>query len=104
MKQPIITSDLERKAIYTDILYDPEWTYVEVEIKEPCWYRISVPCSESDFVVDWGDGNIEKNARSHTYKKLGLYTLRIKGHITYNGHFTELMHGLFDERYTVSAL
>ena len=32
MKQPIITRDLERKAIYTNIIYDPEWFTMEIEI------------------------------------------------------------------------
>ena len=35
MKQPIITRDIERKAIYTNIMYDPEWTYVEVSVETP---------------------------------------------------------------------
>ena len=39
MKQPVITRDLERKAIYTDIVYDPEWTYVEVRISDPRKYN-----------------------------------------------------------------
>ena len=106
MKQPIITRDLERKAIYSDILYDPEWTYVGVEIGENDQenYVIHTQKCKYRFVVDWGDGCIEKSKRSHKYKKPGLYTLHIKGYVTYSGHFTELMHGLFDERYTVSAL
>ena len=106
MKQPIITRDLERKAIYSDIIYDPEWLYVEVTIKEETglYYSLHLYDCTYDIIVDWGDGCIEKSKRSHKYKKPGLYTLRIKGHVTYSGHFTELMHGLFDERYTVSAL
>lgn len=33
MKQPVITRDLERKAIYTDIAYDPEWLHVSVTME-----------------------------------------------------------------------
>lgn len=73
MKQPIITRDLERKAVYSDILYDPEWTYVEVEIGENDQedYIINTYKCEYKFIVDWGDGCIEKSKRSHKYKNPG---------------------------------
>lgn len=60
MKQPIITRDLERKAVYSDILYDPEWTYVEVSINEGDTkkYTIHTHHCKYKYVIDWGDGTI----------------------------------------------
>ena len=87
MKQPIITRDLERKAIYSDIIYDPEWLYVEITIEKELYlsYSINVYECDYDIIVDWGDGNIEKNVTEHQYDKFGTYIIRIKGEIIYNG-------------------
>ena len=63
MKQPIITRDLERKAIYTDIVYDPEWTYVEVNVKDYKQHTLNI---SSSVIVDWGDGTIDKETE-HMY-------------------------------------
>ena len=112
MKQPIITRDLERKAIYTDILYDPEWTYVEAYISEAYVssetyfiYSLNAHDCDNDFVIDWGDGCIEKNMISHTYEQAGMYTIRLKGSIMYKGNIDPQLHpGLFDERCTINAL
>ena len=107
MKQPVITRDLERKAIYTDIIYDPEWTYVEVCIENTSSYTKSYTLDlhycKCDFVVDWGDGTIEKNSADHRYKKPGTYTLRLKGQITFTGGKRD-EHGLFDKSLTTKAL
>lgn len=104
MKQPIITRDLERKAIYTDIVYDPEWTYVEVTIGEfyDHTYTIQTEGCDYRYIVDWGDGCIEKSEQSHEYKNEGTYTLRIKGHIIFIGDKCE--HGIFDKKRTTKAL
>lgn len=103
MKQPVITRDLERKAIYTDIMCDPEWTYVEVEIKESSnrTYTIHTSGCKYKYIVDWGDGCIEKSKRSHEYKEPGTYTLRIKGDIIC-GDVCD--HGIFDEKLTTKAI
>lgn len=63
MKQPVITRDLERKAIYTDIVYDPEWTYVEVNVKDYKQHTLNI---SSSVIVDWGDGTIDKETE-HMY-------------------------------------
>ena len=84
MKQPVITRDLERKAIYTDILYDPEWTYVEIFIYPDDrfkQYGIKTPSTSSDYVIDWGDGCIQKNTPYHFYEMSGNYIVRIKGYV-----------------------
>ena len=107
MKQPIITRDLERKAIYSDIIYDPEWTYVEAYVSSKTYliYSLNANDCDNDFVVDWGDGTIEKNMISHTYEQEGMYTIRLKGSIMYKGNIDpKLNRGLFDERCTVNAL
>ena len=104
MKQPIITRDLERKSIYTNILYDPEWTYVEVTIEKyhSHIYTIHTGGCKYKYIVDWGDGCIEKSKRSHVYKNEGSHILRIKGHITFTGD--KANHGVFDEDLTTKAL
>lgn len=104
MKQPIITRDLERKAIYTDIIYDPEWTYVEVTIENyyDNIYTIHTGECKYKYIVDWGDGCIEKSKRSHKYKEPGTYTLRIKGYITYTDSYPD--HGVFSTVLTTKAL
>lgn len=63
MKQPIITRDLERKSIYTDLIYDPDWTYVEVNVKNYKFHTLNI---SSPVIVDWGDGTIDKKT-SHMY-------------------------------------
>ena len=110
MKQPIITRDIERKAIYTDILYDPEWTYVEIFIdpnsEYGTRYSLSTTGCSCDYVVDWGDGCIEKNIRTHRYETGGTYTVRVKGSIYSNATFSEtqkIKRGLFG-RSTIKAL
>lgn len=87
MKQPIITRDLERKAIYSDILYDPEWLYVSIKMEYSSIkdFSILVKDCEYDFVVDWGDGCIERNNSIHHYNRNGIYVVRIKGYINYIG-------------------
>ena len=99
MKQPIITRDLERKAIYTDILYDPEWLYISINLGRAIFTRgvrfdLNLKDTRRDFVIDWGDGNIEKNVASHWYDKGGTYTVRIKGYIYYVGK-PDNVHRLF---------
>ena len=104
MKQPIITRDLERKAIYSDIVYDPEWTYVEVTVEKYHSHTYTIHTGECKYkyIVDWGDGCIEKSKRSHLYNNEGTYILRIKGHITFTGYRAN--HGVFDEELTTKAL
>ena len=105
MKQPVITRDLERKAIYSDIIYDPEWLYVEVTIKEETglYYSLHLYDCTYDIIVDWGDGCIEKNEYAHTYDKSGTYTIRIKGRIEYKKERTEF-EGLFGMLEEMKAL
>lgn len=103
MKQPIITRDIERKAIYSDIIYDPEWTYVEVTITEPdCLYSLYVGDCDYDIVIDWGDGNIEKDVTHHVYKLQGIYTIRIKGEISCFQSDEE--YGLFNNGFPIKAI
>ena len=76
MKQPIITRDLERKAIYTNIIYDPEWTYVEVNVEDYKPHTLNIA---SPVVVDWGDGTINKETE-HIYEGHSRRVIiRIKG-------------------------
>ena len=80
MKQPIITRDIERKAIYTDIVYDPEWTYLEVDISRDKYIDFYLSHS---VIIDWGDGTIDKNT-SHRYGdniNQRQIIIRIKGDI-----------------------
>jgi len=35
--------------------------------------------NESSFVIDWGDGTIDKNTKSHTYASEGVYEINIYG-------------------------
>ena len=88
MKQPIITRDLERKAIYTNILYDPEWLYISINVgcgssDKGGNFHLNLEDSTYDFVIDWGDGCIEKNVNDHRYDKRGINTVRIKGYINF---------------------
>lgn len=87
MKQPIITRNLERKAVYSDLIYDPEWFHFSIEVdaydEEMRKISVCVWDCDYDFVIDWGDGNIEKNGTSHKYIKNGIYIIRIKGYIYY---------------------
>lgn len=104
MKQPIITRDIERKAIYTDIVYDPEWLYIEVQVGDEYGgtsYSFSTYRCSYDFVVDWGDGNIEKNVTKHKYNAPGTYTIRIKGEMFCDAR--AYMHSIFDD-YSTKAL
>ena len=105
MKQPIITRDIERKAIYTDIVYDPEWLYVEITIEQKLWlsYSIETLNCDYDIIIDWGDGCIEKNVTEHKYNRLGTYTIRIKGEIIYNGGRNHTL-GLFNSEVKTKAL
>ena len=106
MKQPIITRDLERKAIYSDIIYDPEWLYIEVQVGDEyggTFYNFSTDKCRYDFVVDWGDGNIEKNTTKHKYKAPGTYTIRIKGEVFYVDENRAYIHSIFAD-YPTKAL
>lgn len=79
MKQPIITRDLERKAIYTDILYDPEWTYLEISRDG---YAVHYLNLHDPVIVDWGDGVIDRET-SHEYDENTpeRVIVRLKGNI-----------------------
>ena len=65
-------------------------------------YTINTNHCKYKYVVDWGDGCIEKSKRSHLYNNEGTYILRIKGHITFTGD--KANHGVFDEKHTTKAL
>lgn len=100
MRQPIITRDIERKAIYTDIVYDPEWLYISIDVRRGSSdkggsFGINRKDTRGDYVIDWGDGSIEKNIPNHYYAKGGIYTVRIKGYINYVGD-PSYMHQLFE--------
>ena len=105
MKQPIITRDLERKAIYSDIIYDPEWLYVEITIEKESHllYSIDTSYCDYDIIVDWGDGCIEKNTTAHKYNRLGTYIIRIKGKIICNGGRSSVL-SLFGSEVKTKAL
>lgn len=45
--------------------------------------------------MDWGDGNIEKNATKHIYNAPGTYTIRIKGKMFCDAR--AYMHSIFDD-------
>lgn len=79
MKQPVITRDLERKAIYTDILYDPEWTYLEISRDG---YAVHYLNLHNPVIVDWGDGTIDQEM-SHEYDGNApeRVIVRLKGNI-----------------------
>ena len=76
MKQPIIPRDIERKAIYSDIVYDPEWTYLESWVVEDLRYDF---IAHSPVIVDWGDGTINQETE-HIYEGHSRRVIiRIKG-------------------------
>ena len=104
MKQPIITRDIERKAIYTNIMYDPEWLTIEAVVnEEDSMLELYISNCTYNYVVDWGDGIIEKNSDAHNYKKCGTYIVRIKGSIIYKGDPADRC-GLFDSDFYFKAI
>ena len=82
MKQPVITRDLERKAIYTDIMCDPEWTYLEFDAYRSYSKYVDFHLS-SPVIIDWGDGTIDDKS-THYYDgrpNQSQLIVRIKGDI-----------------------
>lgn len=79
----------------TDIPIDTEWFSVLVSADNYKVVILNRDVCECDYVIDWGDGNIEHNSATHTYEFNGNYIIRIKGSIVAKNKTIVKNYGLF---------
>lgn len=98
MKQPIITRDLERKAIYTDILIAPEddRIYIRAMGSGEYTYEFNPFVDWSGCIFLWGDGDIDRTPY-HTYTASPEpRIIEVRGEVSFHGC-------IFDRKHTVAA-
>lgn len=97
MKQPIITRDLERKAIYTDIVLRDDRIYISTMGSGEYTYEFNPFVDWSGCVFLWGDGAIDKTPY-HTFSASSQpLEIEIRGKVSFHGC-------IFDRKHTVAAL